>query len=120
MNSESRKGGCPVGENQHFCIQARAEGIELGSKQIAQERLLKHELQKALDRRKLMQQVAQDQQAAAAVEAAAHVASLQQHIQDLKVAESTLITVHCALPFVHVTQNEGQESCIWTRRLQQA
>ena len=66
-------------------VQARAEGIRLGSKQLADERLLKHELQKALDRRKHQEQVLQEQQAATALQSAAHVASLEQHIQDLKV-----------------------------------
>ena len=38
-----------------------------------------------LDRKLLEQQVAADKEAAAAVQAAAYVASLQQHIQHLKV-----------------------------------
>ena len=62
--------------------------MELGSRQIGQERLLKHELQKALDRRKQAEQAGMEKQAAAAMEAAAHVASLEQHIQDLKVSSS--------------------------------
>ena len=60
--------------------------MELGSRQIGQERLLKHELQKALDRRKQAEQAGLEKQAAAAMEAAAHVTSLEQHIQDLKVS----------------------------------
>lgn len=53
--------------------------------------MLKHELQKALDRRMHLEQAALAQQAAAAVDAASHVASLEQHIQDLKVRHMLLM-----------------------------
>ncbi len=67
------------------CIQAHVEGIQIGRRELAQERHLKQRLEKMLDRKASEQQAAADKEAAAAVQAAAHVASLEQYIQDLKV-----------------------------------
>ena len=61
------------------------EGVEIGRREVAQERFLKQKLEQTLDRKLLQQQAAADKEAAAAMQAAAHVASLQQHIQHLKV-----------------------------------
>ena len=78
-------------------MQARAEGIQLGSKHLAEERLVRLELERALDRRKRGEQALQEQQAAAALQAAAHVVSLEQHIQELKVWQHTASGSTCML-----------------------
>ncbi|DBA87734.1 TPA: hypothetical protein ACH3X1_004735 [Trebouxia sp. C0004] len=69
---------------QELIEQAHAEGVQVGRRELAQERHLKQRLEKMLDRTLTEQQAAGDREAAAAVEAAAHVASLEQFIQDLK------------------------------------
>ena len=79
-------------------VQARAEGIGLGSKQLAEERLVRQELERALDRRKRQEQALQELQAAAALQAAAHLASLEQHIQDLKVGQHAASRTCCKKP----------------------
>ncbi len=65
-------------------VQAHAEGVQVGRRELVQERHLKQRLEKMLDRKLTEQQAAADKEAAAAVQAAAHVASLEQFIQDLK------------------------------------
>ena len=47
--------------------------------------MLNHKLEKALHDRSAQQQAAADKEHAAAVQTAAHVASLEEHIQQLKV-----------------------------------
>ncbi|KAL0051795.1 hypothetical protein WJX82_002188 [Trebouxia sp. C0006] len=74
-----------VEANQREIIeQAHAEGVQVGRRELVQERHLKQRLEKMLDRKLTEQQAAADKEAAAAVQAAAHVASLEQFIQDLK------------------------------------
>lgn len=72
--------------------QAQLEGVEIGRQELAQERFLKHKLEKALARKLSEQQAAADKEVAAAMQTASHVTSLQQHIQELKVT----------MPFLHV------------------
>ncbi len=67
-------------------VQAHAEGVQVGRRELVQERHLKQRLEKMLDRKLTEQQAAADKEAAAAVQAAAYVASLEQFIQDLKVS----------------------------------
>lgn len=59
--------------------------MQLGQQELQRLRLLNHKLEKALHGRVSEQQAAADKQSAAALQAAAHVTSLEQHIQQLKV-----------------------------------
>lgn len=66
-------------------MQAHEAGVQLGQQELHQQRLLNQKLEKALQFKASQQQVAADKEAAAAVQAAAHVASLDDTIQQLKV-----------------------------------
>ena len=59
--------------------------MQIGRQELALERHLKLRLEKLLDRKLVEQQAASDKEAAAALQAASHVASLEHHIQSLKV-----------------------------------
>lgn len=66
-------------------MQAHLAGVQLGRQELQQLRLLNHKLEKALHGQTAQQRAAADKKHAAAVQAAAHVASLEEHIQQLKV-----------------------------------
>ncbi|KAL0028643.1 hypothetical protein WJX79_007517 [Trebouxia sp. C0005] len=73
-----------LGETTLNMLEAHAEGVRVGRGELVQERHLKQRLERVLDRKLTEEQAAADKEAAAAVQAAAHVASLEQFIQDLK------------------------------------
>ena len=66
-------------------MQAHEAGVQLGQQELHHQRLLSQKLEKALQGKASQQQVAADKEAAAAVQAAAHVACLEDTIQRLKV-----------------------------------
>lgn len=66
-------------------MQAHEAGVQLGRQELRQQQLLNLKLEKALQGKVSQQQAAADKEAAAAVQAAAHVASLEDTIQQLKV-----------------------------------
>lgn len=68
-----------------LCVQAYEAGVLLGQQELHQQRLLNHKLEKALQGRASQQQAAAEKEAVAAVQAAAHMASLKDTIQQLKV-----------------------------------
>ena len=68
-----------------MCMQAHLAGVQLGRQELQQLRWLNHKLEKALHGLIAQQRAAADKEHAAALQAAAHVASLEEHIQRLKV-----------------------------------
>ena len=68
-----------------WCVQAYEAGVQSERQEVHQQRLLNQKLERALQGKVSQQQTAADKEATAAVQAAAHVTSLQDTILQLKV-----------------------------------
>ena len=95
-------------------MQAHLAGVQIGRQELQQMQKLNQKLERAINEKRSDLQAAADKEAAAAVQAAAHVASLENHIQELKVSplQQRIRIFSCDTMLCHLSNS--QYAYVWS------